>query len=146
MDNKEEIKKSLNGWFKKQNRFKTKKEFSTELGIPNSTVKKYFSQGRIPVPQNREKLYRVTKLKCFEPEERKSTESVSVHIEPEVEKPISFPPKTMVQMIVPTLDNLLKKIGDDIAQRNKIKASLQRIMEAWSKDNFDAANRIISPR
>jgi hypothetical protein len=134
----------LNGWFKQQDRFKTKKEFSTELGIPNSTVKKYFSQGRIPVSKNREKLYRVTKLKCFEPEERKSTEPVSIHIEPEVEKPISFPPKTMVQTIVPSLDNLLKKIGDDIAQRNKIKASLQRISEAWSRDNFDGANRIIS--
>jgi len=45
---------------------------------------------------------------------------------------------------VPSLDNLLEKVGDDIAQRNKIKDSVRRIREAWSNDNFDAAGRIIS--
>ncbi|MCJ7507498.1 MAG: hypothetical protein MUO85_02055 [candidate division Zixibacteria bacterium] len=129
MDKKEQIKKSLNEWFKKQDRFKTKKEFSTELGIPYSTIKKYFSYGRIPSPQNREKLYRVTQLNCFETE---------------VEKPILFPPGTMVQTILPSLEDLLKKIGDDIAKRNKIKDSVRRIREAWSNDDFDTAGRIIS--
>jgi len=144
MADKEDRKKALKEWLESQDKYKTKKEFSTELGIPYSTVKKFFSLGRMPSPQNREKLYQVTKLECFEPEERKPTEPISIPIEPEVEKPIPFPPRTMAQTIVPSLDELLKKIGGDIAKRNRIKASIRRIREAWSNDNFDAVGRLIS--
>lgn len=146
MADKEDRKKALEEWLESQDKYKTKKEFSTELGIPYSTVKKYFSLGRMPSPQNREKLYQVTKLECFEPEERKPTEPISIPIEPEVEKPIPFPPRTMAQTIVPSLDVLLKKIGDDIAKRNKIKASIRRIRESWFNDNFDAAGRVVSSK
>ncbi len=147
MGNKEDIKKALEEWFKRQDKWKTIKEFSIYLGKKYSTVKKYFSEGRVPkAPEDREKLYQATKIKYFEPERRKPTETISIQIEPEVEKPIPFPPRPMVQTIVPSLDNLLQKIGDDIAQRNKIKDSVRRIREAWSKDNFDSASRVISSK
>jgi hypothetical protein len=148
MGDKEERKKALKEWFKGQDKWKTIRELSEapEVSIKYSTMKKYFSLGRMPSPQNREKFYRVTRLKCFEPKERKPTEPISIQIEPEIEKPIPFPPRTMAQAIVPSLDNLLKKIGDDIAQRNKIRSSLQRIREAWSKDNFDSTSRVISSK
>ena len=146
MGDKEDRKKALKEWFKGQDKWKTKKELSKGSSIPESTLKKYFCYGRMPSPQNREKLYRITKLKCFEPEERKSAEPVSIQIEPKVEKPIPFPTGTMVQTIVPSLDELLKKIGDDVAQRNKIKDSIRRLREAWSNDNFDTADRVISSK
>ena len=146
MGDKEDRKKALKEWFKGQDKWKTKKELSKGSSIPESTLKKYFYYGRMPSPQNREKLYRITKLKCFEPEERKSAEPVSIPTEPEVEKPIPFPTGTMVQTIVPSLDELLKKIGDDVAQRNKIKDSIRRLREAWSNDNFDAVGRVISSK
>jgi hypothetical protein len=149
MGKKEDRKKALKEWFEEQDKWKTIKEISKDPSIPYipyNTLKKHFSLGRMPSPQNREKLYRITKLKCFESEERKPTEPISIQIEPEVEKPIPFPPRTMVQTIVPSLDNLLKKIGDDIAQRNKIRASVQRIREAWFKENFDSAGRVISSK
>ena len=148
MGDKEDRKKALKEWFKGQDKWKTIKEFSEaqEVKIKYSTMKKYFSLGRMPFSQNREKLYQVTKLKCFEPEERKPTEPISIQIEPEVEKPIPFAPRPMVQTIVPSLDELLKKIGDDVAQRNKIKDSIRRLREAWSNDNFDAVGRVISSK
>ena len=149
MGKKEDRKKALKEWFKEQDKWKTIKEISKDPSIPYipyNTLKKYFSLGRMPSPQNRENLYRITKLKCFESEESKPTEPISIQIEPKVEKPIPFPTETMVQTIVPSLDELLKKIGDDVAQRNKIKDSIRRLRGAWSNDNFDAVGLVISSK
>ena len=69
MENKEDIKRALNAWFDGQDRWTTKKELAAELGLSHSTVRKYFSEGRIPrKPENRDKLYQLTELPYFEPE------------------------------------------------------------------------------
>lgn len=139
MVKKEDIKQALKEWFERQDKWKTKKELAKELGIPYSTVKKYFSEGRVPkTPGTRMKLYQLTKLRYFEPDVTKAPGVEPVSIEIEVE-----PTGTMMQTIMPALNTLSKRITKDVSQRNKIKSSVRRISQAWAKEDFNAVNRIV---
>ncbi len=58
----------LKEWFKKQTIIKTMSELAKQTGIPARTIYSYFHDGKIALPENREKLYKATGLDVFKPQ------------------------------------------------------------------------------
>ena len=141
MENKEDIKQALNAWFDDQDRWTTKKELAAELGISHSTVRKYFSEGRIPrKPENRDKLYQLTELPCLDPANvaPKSPESQKT----EVTKPeLTFEEnKPTTSMVMSLLNNALDRITKDVSERVKIRSFIQSLSRAWEKEDLDTVS------
>ena len=141
MENKEDIRLALNAWFDGQDRWMTKKELAAELGLSHSTVRKYFSEGRIPrKPENRDKLYQLTELPCLEPagvtpQDPKSPKAEVMKPEPRFE--LNRPTSTMIMSL---LNNALDGITKDVSERVKIRSFVQSLSRAWEKGDLDTVS------
>ena len=141
MENKEDIKQALNAWFDGQVTWATKKELAAELGLSHSTVRKYFSEGRIPrKPENREKLYQLTELSYFKPasvtpQDPKSPKAEVMKPEPEFE--LNKPTTTMIMSL---LNDALDSITKDVSERVKIRSFIQSLSRAWEKGDLDTVS------
>jgi transcriptional regulator with XRE-family HTH domain len=60
---------TLNEWFKKQTKWKSRADFAREIEINESTLGDYFKGRHQPSPENRQKLFKATGLECFKPTE-----------------------------------------------------------------------------
>ncbi|MBN1830488.1 MAG: hypothetical protein JW896_00095 [Deltaproteobacteria bacterium] len=144
MENKEDIIEALNAWFDGQNRWKTKKELAAELGLSHSTVRKYFSEGRIPrKPENRDKLYQLTDLSCLEPAgvtpqdpESRSAGAAKPEQRFESNRPTS-------QMIISLLNDILDSITKDVSERVKIRSYIQSLSRSWERGDLDTVSWMI---
>jgi hypothetical protein len=144
MENKEDIKQALNAWFDGQNRWKTKKELAAELGLSHSTVRKYFSEGRIPrKPENHNRLYQLTDLPCLEPASvtPQDPESPSAGAA-KPEKGFELNRET-VPMIMSLLNDTLDGITRDVSERVKIRSFVQSLSRAWEKGDLDTVSWMI---
>lgn len=144
MENKEDIKQALNAWFDGQDRWKTKKELAAELGLSHSTVRKYFSEGRIPrKPGNRDKLYQLTGLPYFEPasvtpQDPQSPKAELVKSEPRFE--LNRRNRVTTTRIMSLLKNALDGITKDVSERVKIRSYVQSLSRAWEEGDLDTVN------
>ncbi len=147
MEDKEDIKQALNAWFDGQNRWKTKKELATELGLSHSTVRKYFSEGRIPrKPENHNKLYQLTDLPCLEPAsvtpQDPETRSGGV-AKPEQRFDLNRRNRVTAPMIMSLLNDTLDGITRDVSERVKIRSFVQSLRRAWEKEDLDTVRWMI---
>ncbi len=63
-------------WFSQQNRFKTQKDLAVYIGMPCSSLKKYF-QGRLfPKGETKDKLYEITGIELLKPKGTKKKSKV----------------------------------------------------------------------
>ena len=139
MGRKEDIKQALKKWFESQDKWRTKKELATALGLPYSTVRKYFSEGRIPKkPRNRMKLYQLTHLRYFAPDATEAQIVESLRGEPGVETT-----SPMMQMMISSLYILLNKITKDVSRRSEIRSFVLGISQACANGNFDAVSQMV---
>lgn len=147
MENKEDIKQALNAWFDGQNRWKTKKELAAELSLSHSTVRKYFSEGRIPrKPENRNKLYQLTKLSCLEPASftpRDPESRSAVAAKPEQRLEANRQNRPTTPMIMSLLNDTLDGITRDVSERVKIRSFIQSLSRAWEKGDLDTVSWMI---
>jgi hypothetical protein len=141
MDNKEDIIQALKDWFDGQDKWKTKKELAAELGLSHSTVRKYFSEGRIPrKAENREKLLQLTGLPCFESDGAAAQDPVlseSQVIKPESEIDVNRPRSSGIQSL---LNHILKTISEDVSERIKIRSFVQSLSRAWERGDLDTVS------
>jgi transcriptional regulator with XRE-family HTH domain len=70
----------LNEWFRKQKKWKSRADFARAIEIKESTLSSYFNGRNSPNPENRQKLFRATGLKCFKP--------VETRVAPQLELPV----------------------------------------------------------
>ena len=144
MENKEDIKQALNAWFDGQDRWTTKKELAAELGLSHSTVRKYFSEGRIPrKPENRDKLYQLTELPCLEPASVTPQDPKSPKVEvmkPEQKFELNRPTTPMIMSL---LNNALDGITKDVSERVKIRSFVQSLSRAWEKGDLDTVSWMV---
>jgi len=144
MENKEDIKQALNAWFDGQDRWTTKKELAAELGLSHSTVRKYFSEGRIPrKPENRDKLYQLTELSCLEPasvtpQDPRSPKAEVTKLEPKFELKRPTTP-----MIMSLLNDALDGITKDVSERVRIRSFVQGLSRAWEKGDLDTVSWMV---
>jgi len=114
---------------------------AAELGLSHSTVRKYFSEGRIPrKPENRDKLYQLTELACLEPvsvtpQDPKSPKAEVTKPEPKFE--LNRPTTPMIMSL---LNNALDGITKDVSERVKIRSFVQSLSRAWEKGDFDTVS------
>jgi hypothetical protein len=147
MENKEEIKQALNAWFDGQNRWTTKKELAAELGISHSTVRKYFSEGRIPrKPENRDKLYQLTELTCLEPasvtpQDQKSPKTEIIGPEPKFD--LNRRNRVTTTMIMSLLNDILDGMTKDVSERVKVRSFVQSLSRAWEEGDLDTVNWMV---
>ena len=97
-ENKGEV-QTLQEWFKSQQRFKTRKEFSIATGLPRSTLGFYIQGVRRPLEEHRKILYEITGLDCFISEintPKKKEESGDVKME-EMERKSELPLNIQLQ-------------------------------------------------
>jgi len=80
MDN-QEIKNALAEWFANQKQWTTRKQFANSIGIPYSTLKKYFSGVHFPSGKNLQKLYNATNLNCFKQKSKTQSDQKSINKE-----------------------------------------------------------------
>jgi hypothetical protein len=141
MEDKDTIKQALNAWFDGQSRWTTKKELAAELGLSHSTVRKYFSEGRIPrKPQNRDKLHELTKLPFLEsssvtPQDSESPKAGVAKPEPRFELN-----RQTTTMVISWLNNALDGITRDVSERVKIRSFVQSLSRAWEKGDLDTVS------
>jgi hypothetical protein len=141
MENKEDIKRALNAWFDAQDRWTTKRELAAELGLSHSTVRKYFSEGRIPrKPENRDRLYQLTELPYFEPASVTPQDSKTQKAERMKPEPKFELNKPTAPMIMSLLNNALDGITKDVSERVKIRSFVQSLTRAWEKGDLDAVS------
>jgi len=75
--NNQEIKDALAKWFANQKQWATRKQFANSIGIPYSTLKKYFSGTHFPSGRNLQKLYTATNLDCFKQKSKVNQKSIN---------------------------------------------------------------------
>jgi hypothetical protein len=141
MDDKEDIIQALKAWFDGQDKWKTKKELAAELGLSHSTVRKYFSEGRVPRrAENREKLLQLTGLPCFESNGSAAQDPVLSEtqvMKPEPEIDLNRPRTSGIQSL---LNRLLKTISEDVSKRIKIRSFAQSLSRAWERGDLDTVS------
>ena len=103
---------ALRQWFEKQTRWKSRAEFGRALGIKESTLGDYFTEGARPGPENRRKLFKVTELECFKPREEKEA--------PAVEQPMPEP--EIVGVLWEHVGEQLVVIGEAVTKLGKLLA------------------------
>ncbi len=141
MDSKKDIRQALNTWFDDQDKWKTKKELAAELGLSHSTVRKYFSEGRIPRrAENREKLLQLTGLPYFESDGAVAQDPVLSEaqvMKPGPEIDLNGPRSSG---ILSFLNHILKTISEDVSERIKIRSFAQSLSRAWERGDLDTVS------
>jgi hypothetical protein len=144
MENKEEIKLALNGWFASQDKWTTKKELAAELGLSHSTVRKYFSEGRIPrKSENREKLYQLTGLSCFEADGVTSEDPKSPKAEIAMPKARLGLRRPTTPMVISLLNDIIGDVTEDISEKVKMRSFLQSLSRAMEKGELDIVSWMV---
>ena len=141
MDNKKDIIQALKEWFEGQDKWKTKKELAADLGVSHSTVRKYFSEGRIPrSAENREKLLQLTGLPCFESNGAVAKDPVLSEaqvMKPEPEIDLNRQRSSGIQSL---LNHMLQTISGDVSERIKIRSFAQSLSRAWERGDLDTVS------
>ena len=141
MDSKKDIKQALKAWFDGQDKWKTKKELAAELGLSHSTVRKYFSEGRIPRrAENREKLLQLTGLPYFESKGAAAQDPILSEaqvMKPGPEIDLNRPRNSGILALS---NRILKTISEDVSERIKIRSFAQSLSRAWERGDLDTVS------